>query len=59
MGIYMGVFNCFIVIPQLVAASLLGIVLSAVFNDQAIYMLGFAAAMLTFAAISVFFIQER
>lgn len=58
MGIYMGVFNCFIVIPQLVAASLLGIVLREVFNGQAIYMLGFAAAMLAFAAISVFFIGD-
>ena len=56
MGLYMGVFNCFIVIPQLVAASLLGTVLREVFNGQAIYMLGFAAAMWVFAAISVFFI---
>ena len=59
MGIYMGVFNCFFVIPQLVAASLLGIMLSAAFNGQAIHMLGFAAAMLAFAAISVLFIQEQ
>ena len=59
MGIYMGVFNFFIVIPQLVAASLLGIVLSEVFNGQAIYMLGFAATMWVLAAFSVFFIQQE
>src|SRR3546814_8576793 len=37
MGVYMGIFNFFIVIPQLVAASVLGFVLKLVFAGQPIY----------------------
>lgn len=39
MGVYMGVFNIFIVVPQLVAATLLGAVLKGLFGDQAIWAL--------------------
>ena len=39
MGYYMGVFNFFIVIPQLVAATILGFMLGRFFGDQAIYAL--------------------
>jgi maltose/moltooligosaccharide transporter len=39
MGIYMGVFNIFIVVPQLVAATLLGLMLNALFQSQAIWAL--------------------
>ena len=39
MGVYMGVFNIFIVVPQLVAATLLGAVLKTLFADQAIWAL--------------------
>ncbi|RZJ96795.1 MAG: MFS transporter, partial [Brevundimonas sp.] len=39
MGVYMGVFNIFIVVPQLVAATILGAVLKAAFGDQAIWAL--------------------
>jgi maltose/moltooligosaccharide transporter len=37
MGYYMGVFNFFIVIPQLVAASILGFLVSKFFNNEPIY----------------------
>jgi maltose/moltooligosaccharide transporter len=37
MGYYMGVFNFFIVIPQIVAASILGFFVGRVFGDEAIY----------------------
>jgi hypothetical protein len=36
MGVYMGIFNFFIVIPQLVAASLLGFLLKTCFGGQPI-----------------------
>ena len=36
MGVYMGIFNFFIVIPQLVAASLLGLLLKTFFGGQPI-----------------------
>lgn len=39
MGYYMGVFNFFIVIPQIVAASLLGFILNTFFADQTIMIL--------------------
>jgi maltose/moltooligosaccharide transporter len=39
MGLYMGIFNFFIVIPQLVAASVLGLLLKALFGSAPIYAL--------------------
>ena len=39
MGYYMGVFNFFIVIPQMVAATILGFLVSALFDGQPIYAL--------------------
>ena len=39
MGFYMGVFNFFIVIPQILAAAILGYFVKHVFNDQSIYAL--------------------
>lgn len=54
MGTYMGIFNFFIVLPQILAASILGFLVGSVFGGQAIYALvlgGFTwilAAGLTF-----------
>jgi maltose/moltooligosaccharide transporter len=45
MGVYMGMFNFFIVIPQILAAAVLGLLVRTVFHGQAIYALvlgGFA-----------------
>jgi maltose/moltooligosaccharide transporter len=39
MGYYMGIFNFFIVIPQLVAASILGFLVAQFFNNEPIYSL--------------------
>ncbi len=39
MGVYMGIFNFFIVIPQLLAASVLGVLLKTLFGNQPIYAL--------------------
>ncbi len=39
MGYYMGVFNFFIVIPQLVAASILGFLVGSIFQGKPIYAL--------------------
>jgi maltose/moltooligosaccharide transporter len=48
MGIYMGIFNFFIVIPQILAATLLGFFTKSLFGGEAIYtlMLGGAAMIL-------------
>jgi maltose/moltooligosaccharide transporter len=37
MGVYMGIFNFFIVIPQLVAASILGLLLREFFSGRSIF----------------------
>src|SRR6185437_4920757 len=39
MGFYMGVFNFFIVIPQLVATFVMGFIIKDIFHEQAIYAL--------------------
>jgi maltose/moltooligosaccharide transporter len=39
MGFYMGVFNFFIVIPQIFASAILGFFVKAIFNNQSIYAL--------------------
>ncbi|PWK92441.1 MFS transporter [Fulvimonas soli] len=49
MGVYMGIFNFFIVIPQLVAASVLGALLRLFFHGQAVWALALGGASL-FAA---------
>lgn len=58
MGLYMGIFNFFIVIPQIIAASMLGFITRNWFSGEAIFsiMLG-GAAMIT-AAFSVFFVDD-
>jgi maltose/moltooligosaccharide transporter len=39
MGVYMGIFNIFIVVPQLLAATILGLILKTLFDGQAIWAL--------------------
>ena len=51
MGYYMGVFNFFIVIPQLVAASILGFLVSKFFDNQPIYALLIGGISMIFAGI--------
>ena len=57
MGISMGIFNMFIVIPQIVAATLLGPVLRNVFDNQAIFGLVISGASLIVGAL--FLVQVR
>ncbi|RBP49743.1 MFS transporter [Arenicella xantha] len=59
MGIYMGVFNFFIVIPQLVAASLLGLALKYLFGGEPILILGLAAGLWVVAALAMFFVKYQ
>jgi maltose/moltooligosaccharide transporter len=51
MGYYMGVFNFFIVIPQIVAASILGFMLTAFFDKEPIYALVVGGISMIFAGI--------
>ena len=58
MGIYMGIFNMFIVIPQIVAATLLGPVLRNFFDNHAIYALVISGASLVVAALCLVRVTE-
>ncbi|OLE31758.1 MAG: MFS transporter [Alphaproteobacteria bacterium 13_1_20CM_3_64_12] len=53
MGLYMGVFNFFIVIPQLVAASMLGFLLRVMFGGAPIYALVLGGVSLMLAGLLV------
>jgi maltose/moltooligosaccharide transporter len=59
MGVYMGIFNFFIVIPQLLAATVLGLLLKSFFGGQAIYALVLGAVSFAIAAASTFFVRDR
>ena len=58
MGVYMGIFNFFIVIPQLVAASLLGFLLKTFFGGHAIEALVIGGVSLIIAGLSVLRVPE-
>jgi maltose/moltooligosaccharide transporter len=58
MGLYMGVFNFFIVIPQLVAASVLGFLLHAVFGGAPIYALMLGGVSFLVAGVLVLRVPE-
>ncbi|MDD2195904.1 MAG: MFS transporter [Bacteroidales bacterium] len=59
MGTYMGIFNFFIVIPQILAASILGFFVVTVFGGQAIYSLILGGGSLFIAAFMVLFVTDR
>jgi maltose/moltooligosaccharide transporter len=58
MGFYMGVFNFFIVIPQLVAASVLGVMLKLLFAGAPIYALAIGGASFFVAGMLVLRVPE-
>ena len=53
MGVYMGIFNFFIVIPQLVAASLLGFLLNTLLGGHAINALAIGGVSMIVAGLCV------
>ncbi len=58
MGVYMGIFNFFIVIPQITAASILGFFTKTVFADDAIYSILLGGASMILAGILVIFVKD-
>jgi len=59
MGFYMGVFNFFIVIPQIVAAAILGFFVKTVFNEQTIYALVVGGVSMIIAGLMNFIVIEK
>lgn len=58
MGVYMGIFNFFIVLPQIVAASILGFMVKHLFAGEAIYALLTGGLSMMLAALLVIFVHD-
>jgi maltose/moltooligosaccharide transporter len=58
MGVYMGIFNFFIVIPQIINGIVGGPIISAFFDDQAIYYVVFGGVLFLLAALFTLRIKE-
>jgi len=59
MGVYMGIFNFFITLPQIVNGLFGGLIVKEVFNGQAIYAIVLAGIFMFCAAICVLFIHDE
>ncbi len=57
-GVYMGIFNFFIVIPQILAASVLGVLMRHVFSDKPIYALMFGGVCMIVAGLSMLWVDS-
>ena len=58
MGTYMGIFNFFIVIPQILAASILGFFVRDVFGGESIYALVTGGISMFIAAVLILFVND-
>jgi maltose/moltooligosaccharide transporter len=59
LGIYMGLFNIFIVIPQLLVATVMGSIMKTFFPGQPIWTMLAAAVVMGAAALSMLFVPDR
>lgn len=59
MGYYMGVFNFFIVIPQIVAGTILGFMLTHFFNGETIYILVTGGVSMIIAGLLNLMVDDR
>ncbi|MEN2709704.1 MFS transporter [Sphingomonas sp. NPDC092331] len=58
LGVYMGLFNIFIVIPQLLVATLIGTVMRHLFPGQPIWTMAIAAVVMLLAALATLRVRE-
>lgn len=58
LGVYMGIFNFFIVIPQITAAAILGFFVRSLFNNEAIYALILGGVSMCIAALLVMRVDD-
>ena len=59
MGIYMGIFNFFIVIPQVIAASVLGLVLREFFDARGIFGLVVGGVLMILAGLATLMVDRE
>jgi maltose/moltooligosaccharide transporter len=58
LGIYMGLFNIFIVVPQLLVATVMGSIMKAFFPDEPIWTMLAAALVMALAALAMLRVQS-
>ncbi|NQY35066.1 MAG: MFS transporter [Alteromonadaceae bacterium] len=58
MGLYMGIFNFFIVLPQILAASILGFLITKVFDNQPVYALVIGGVSMLVAGVMTLKVNE-
>jgi maltose/moltooligosaccharide transporter len=58
LGIYMGLFNIFIVVPQLLVATVMGSIMKAFFPDQPIWTMLAAALVMAIASLAMVRVQN-
>ncbi len=59
MGVYMGIFNLFITMPQIVSSIVGGSIVKHFYNGQAIYAIVLAGIFMICGAISVLYVQDN
>ena len=59
MGIYMGIFNFFIVIPQIMAASVLGVLVRGLFGGESIYALATGGVLMMLAGLATLGVDDH
>jgi maltose/moltooligosaccharide transporter len=58
LGIYMGLFNIFVVVPQLLVATVMGSIMKRFFPGEPIWTMAFAAAVLALAALAMLRVRD-
>lgn len=58
LGIYMGLFNVFVVVPQLLVATVMGTLMKLWFPNDPIWTMAFAAGVMVLAALAMLRVQE-
>ncbi|PSJ38096.1 MFS transporter [Allosphingosinicella deserti] len=57
LGIYMGLFNVFVVVPQLLVATVMGSIMKRFFPGEPIWTMAFAAGVLVLAAVAMLWVK--
>jgi len=58
MGVYMGMFNLFLVIPQILAAAILGLLVEKLFHGAAIYAIALGGGAMVLAGLLMAFVKD-
>ena len=59
MGTYMGIFNFFIVLPQILAATILGSITKHLFNEHSIYTLVLGGGFMILAGLLTLIVEDK